>query len=71
MTEKMATLDDLLIQLRLMNRLMAAQLKSTMKQNEIISLLASTGATHKEIADVLDTSTGTVTNALARLRKKS
>ena len=65
-----ATLDDLLIQLRIMNRLLIAQVKNELKQNEIISLLASAGASNKEIADVLDTTPATVSTTLTRLRKK-
>jgi len=65
-----ATLDDLLVQLRIANRLLAAQLRGTMNQKDIIAILASVGATQQEIADVLDTSAGVVSVTLARLRKK-
>jgi DNA-binding CsgD family transcriptional regulator len=41
-----------------------------MQQNELIALLAGTGATHQEIADVLDTTPGTVGTTLNRLRRK-
>ena len=61
---------DLLMQSKITNRLLAAQLRSHMKQNELVSLLATTGATLKEIADVLDTTTGTVQTTLARIKKR-
>lgn len=70
MAKAEATLSDLLVQLQIANRLSAVQLKSSMKQNEIIAILASTNATPKEIADVLDTSEGTVRSALNRLKAK-
>lgn len=68
--EPNATLDDLLIQLRITNRLLAAQLKKDMQQIEIVSLLASSGASNSEIADILDTSAATIATTLSRFRKK-
>lgn len=65
-----ATLDDLLTQMRITNRLLAAQLKSSMQQNQLIALLASTGATNAEIAAALDTTAATVATTLQRLKKK-
>ena len=65
-----ASLSDLLTQAKITNRLLAAQLKANTKQNELIVLLVGTGATHAEIADVLDTTPGTVSVALNRHRKK-
>jgi DNA-binding MarR family transcriptional regulator len=62
---------DLHTQLKITNRLLVAQLKSTMKQNELIALLSTTGASHKEIADVLNTTRATVTVALQRHRKNT
>jgi DNA-binding CsgD family transcriptional regulator len=61
---------ELHTQLKLTNRLLAAGLRDRLKQNELIGLLASTGASHQEIADVLDTSAATVAVTLNRLRKK-
>jgi DNA-directed RNA polymerase specialized sigma24 family protein len=58
-------------QLKIANRLLAAGLRDRMKQNELVGLLESTGASHHEIADVLDTSAATVAVTLQRLRKKS
>ncbi len=65
-----ATLDDLLIQMRITNRLLAAQLKSSMQQNQLIALLASTGATNSEIAAVIDTTPATVATTLQRIKKR-
>lgn len=65
-----ATLDDLLTQMRITNRLLAAQLRSSMQQNQLIALLASTGATNSEIAAVIDTTAATVATTLQRLKKK-
>lgn len=66
------SLGDVVTQLRITNRLLVAQVKASgaMNQTEIISLLASTGATAAEIADVLDTTAGTVNTALGRIRAK-
>lgn len=65
-----ATLDDLLIQGKITNRLLAAQLRGTMKQIELVGVLESTGATHREIADVLDTSPATISTTIRRLKAK-
>jgi len=61
---------ELHTQLKITNRLLAAGLRDRMKQNELIGLLESTGASHQEIADVLDTSAPVVGVTLQRLRKK-
>jgi DNA-binding CsgD family transcriptional regulator len=61
---------DLHTQLKITNRLLVAQLKNTMRQNELIALLMTTGATPKEIADVLDTTPATVQVTLQRHKKK-
>lgn len=62
---------DLHTQLKITNRLLAAQLKGTMKQNQLIALLATTGASSKEIAAVLDTTAATVSVALHRNKKNA
>jgi len=61
---------ELHTQLKITNRLLVAQLKSTLRQNELIALLATTGASAKEIADVLDTTPGTVQVTLQRHKRK-
>jgi DNA-binding CsgD family transcriptional regulator len=66
-----ATMDDLLKQAKTTNRLLAAQLKSQMSQMELVKVLATTGLTAKEIADVLDTTAPTVAVTLQRLRNKA
>lgn len=66
-----ATMDDLLKQAKTTNRLLAAQLKSQMSQMELVKLLATTGLTVREIADVLNTSAPTVAVTLQRLRQKA
>ena len=71
MKNKEATLDDLLVQLKITNRLLAAPLKKTLGQQELIKLLMTTGASQAEIADVLDTTAGTVGTAVQRLKKKA
>jgi DNA-binding CsgD family transcriptional regulator len=60
---------ELHVQQRITNRLLAAQLRTTMKQVELIKLLASTGASNVEIADVVGTTAGTVKTTLQRLKK--
>jgi DNA-binding CsgD family transcriptional regulator len=62
---------ELHTQMRIANRLAAAQLKGTMGQMELVRLLAGTGASHAEIADVLDTSPATVNVTLQRLKKRT
>ena len=61
----------MLTQLRIANRLTAVSLKNSIGQQELVRILASTGAGYQEIADVLDTTTATVNTTLARLRKKA
>ncbi len=70
MTDKKPTeLKDLLTQIKITNKLLAVQLKGEMNQQELIGQLSTTGATPKEIAELLNTSPGTVNVALSRLRK--
>jgi DNA-directed RNA polymerase specialized sigma24 family protein len=66
-----ATMDDLLKQAKTTNRLLAAQLKSQMSQMDLVKLLATTGLTAKDIADVLGTSAPVVAVTLQRLRVKA
>jgi DNA-binding CsgD family transcriptional regulator len=61
---------ELHTQHRITNRLLAAQLRTSMSQQDMVKLLWSTGATSGEIADVLDTTAATVRTALQRLKKK-
>jgi hypothetical protein len=66
---KTSTLDDVVTQLVITNRLLVAQLKrADMKQNELIKVLMSSGASADDIADVLDTTPGTVRTAIQRLK---
>jgi len=62
-------LPEIHTQLRIANRLAAAQLKQTMGQQELVRLLAGTGASNSEIADTLDTTSATVSVTLQRLKK--
>lgn len=71
MAKAEAGFGDILTQLRITNRLLAARIKGTMSQQEIIGLLSSTGASNQEIADVLNTTSATVATTLQRLKKKS
>jgi DNA-binding CsgD family transcriptional regulator len=66
-----ATLDDLLKQAKTTNRLLAAQLKSQMSQQELVKLLKGTDLTNQELAEVLDTTAATVAVTLQRLKKKA
>jgi DNA-binding CsgD family transcriptional regulator len=58
-------------QLKITNKLLAAQLRDKLKQVELIDLLASTGATDQEIADALNTTPGTVSVTKAKLKKRA
>lgn len=62
-------LTDLLTQIKITNKLLAVQLKGEMNQQELIGQLSTTGAAPKEIAELLNTTPGTVNVALSRLRK--
>lgn len=66
-----ATVADLVVQQRINNRLLAAQLGSTMKKKDLITLLAGTGASHADIALIVGTTPATVQNTLARNKKAS
>jgi DNA-binding CsgD family transcriptional regulator len=57
--------------MRIANRLAAARLKATMGQQELVRLLAGTGASNAEIADVLGTTAATVSVTLQRLKRRS
>ena len=71
MAKSSATMDDLLKQAKTTNRLIAAQLEAQMSQMQLVKLLATTGLSAREIADVLDTTAATVAVTLQRLRQKS
>jgi DNA-binding CsgD family transcriptional regulator len=62
-------LPEIHTQLRIANRLAAAQLKHTMGQQELVRLLAGTGASNVEIADTLGTTPATIGVTLQRLKK--
>ncbi len=64
-------MDDLLLQSKIGNRLLAAQLRGTMEQHELVRLLMTTGASDRDIADILDTTRATVSVTKGRLRKKA
>jgi len=70
MEQRSVGLAEIHTQLKILNRLTIAQLKHTMRQNELISLLSTTGASYKEIADVLNTTPATVQVTLQREKKK-
>lgn len=61
---------DIHTQLKILNRLTIAQLRNTMRQNELIVLLSTTGASAREVADVLNTTPATVQVTLQREKKK-
>jgi DNA-binding CsgD family transcriptional regulator len=65
-----ADLNDVLVQLKLISRIMGAQMRDKLKQNEIIALLDTTGASNQEIADMLDTTADAVRVTRGRLKKK-
>jgi DNA-directed RNA polymerase specialized sigma24 family protein len=70
MNEKSIGLTEIHTQLKISNRLLIAGLKTTIKQNELIALLDTTGASEKEIADVLDTTAATVHTTRQRMKKQ-
>ena len=62
---------ELVTQARITNRLLAAQLRETMSQQDLVRLLLGTGASNQDIADVLNTTAATVATTIQRLRKKA
>lgn len=62
---------ELLTQARITNRLLAAQLRETVSQQDLVRLLLGTGASNQDIADVLNTTAATVATTVQRLRKKA
>jgi len=58
-------------QLRMISRLLAVQVKASIGQQELIGVLAGTGASHAEIADVAGTTPATVGVTVQRLKKKA
>lgn len=67
-----ATLDDVVLQLKINNRLLIAQLKTSdaIPRHDLILLLSSAGASHKDIAELLDTTSKAVEGVLGRARSK-
>jgi DNA-binding NarL/FixJ family response regulator len=66
-----AGLPELVTQARITNRLLAAQLRETMSQQDLVRLLLGTGASNQDIADVLNTTAATVATTIQRLRKRA
>ena len=64
-------LSSLVRQQKITNRLLAIRLRSNVPQAELILALASTGASHQEIAEVLGTTSATVSNVFVRVRRKA
>lgn len=70
-TKEEVGLAELHTQLRIISRLLAVQLKSSIGQQELIRILSGTGASHAEIADVSGTTTATVGVTVQRIKKKA
>lgn len=62
---------ELLTQARISNRLLAAQLREKMSQQDLVRLLLGTGASNQDIADVLNTTAATIATTVQRLRKRT
>lgn len=72
MPDKRAGFDELLVQLRATNALLAKLLSvnAELTQGDLILVLARAGISPAEIADILGTTSNTVNVALSRSRKK-
>ena len=72
MVEKRAGFDELLVQLRATNSLLAKLLsvQAELTQGDLILVLAGAGMPPAEIAGVLGTTSNTVNVSLSRSRKK-
>jgi DNA-directed RNA polymerase specialized sigma24 family protein len=67
-----ASLNDVVLQLKINNRLAAAQLRGEpLAYHDLALLLAGTGASYQEIAEVLDKSPNAIRKLLERERHKS
>jgi transcriptional regulator len=62
---------DVHTQIKITNKLLAAQLKERLQQQDLVHLLMGTGATDQDIADVLGTTAATVSATKVRLKKKA
>lgn len=69
--EVSAGFPELLVQSRITNRLLAAQLREKLSQQDLVRLLLGTGASNQDIADILNTTAATVATTVQRLRKKT
>jgi transcriptional regulator len=63
-------LGDLHTQMKMTNKLLAAQLRDKLQQRDLVKLLMTTGASDQELADVLGTTAATVSVTKVRLRKE-
>jgi DNA-binding CsgD family transcriptional regulator len=65
-----ASLDDMVLQQQITNRLLAAQLQAStsMKQQDLIALLCTTGASNRDIATILNTTPDVVRGTIRRLK---
>ena len=63
------TMADLHVQMKITNKLLSAQLREKLGQQDLIRLLSTTGATDGEVADVLGTTAATVSTTRQRLKK--
>lgn len=73
MPERRAGFDELLVQLRAGNALLArlVSVQAELKQGDLIVLLSRAGVPSAEIASILGTTSNTVQVTLSRNRKKS
>ena len=62
--------EQLLVQAKMTNALLAAQLSLHMTQQDIVGLLRGVGASPQQVAEVLGTSYASVSVSLNRLRKQ-
>jgi DNA-binding CsgD family transcriptional regulator len=62
---------DVHTQIKITNKLLAAQLKERLQQQDLVQLLTGTGASDQDIADVLGTTAATVSATKVRLKKKA
>jgi DNA-directed RNA polymerase specialized sigma24 family protein len=70
MADRNATLDDLLKQAKVTNRLLAAQMRGQLSQTDLIALLQDSDLSAREVAEILGTSAATVAVTLQRLRNR-
>lgn len=69
--ERSIDFGDLHTQLKIISKLLAAQAKERLQQQDLVRILMTTGASDQELADVLGTTAATVAATKVRLKRRA